>query len=1218
MFSFSSRWNPLSWFTRKPRPRPRRRAARLLMEILEDRCVPATYTVTGVGDAGTGAGLVGDLRYCISTADSDTTPAIIHFDSSLGGQTVTLGSSLNLDNTNGQPIEIDGPTSGITISGGGNTSNFSPFIVSTTATLNGLTIANGHNSDGGAIINQGTLTLTNCTLSDNSANTGGGILNAGTLTLTNCTLSNNSANFGGAVCNNDTLTLTNCTLSGNSAHFTGAGIFFNTAGSATLVNTIVANSTGSDLHGTFAGTNDIIDDGSGSGLTNPLNVNPQLSALGNYGGPTETFALLPGSPAIAAGTPIGAPATDQRSALRPLVPSIGAYEGADFIVTSTSNDSSVIGSLPYEVGQANLDTSGEQLTISFDATDFADPQTITLAATLDLTNTHAGDVIDVEGSTAGVTIDGNHAVQVFNVGAGTTAIFNNFTIAHGSSTNGGGIYNRGTLTLTSCTLSDNSVTGVGGAILNAGALTVSDCTLSGNSSGNAGGGIYYSRGTLTLTNCTLSGNTATNGGGIFSDQALTLANCTLTGNQASADAGGIYSLGSLMLTNSTLSGNSAQYSGGGITNVGTLTLTNCTLSGNSTTNSGGGGINNGGSLTLTNCTLSGNSAGTSGGGINNGGTLTVTNCTLSGNSAKTGGGIENEGGSATLINTIVANSTSGGDLGGSFTGTNDLIGDGSGSGLTSPLSGDPKLSALGYYGGPTETFALLPGSPALGAGTSTGAPTTDQRGAVRSNPPSIGDFEGVGYIVTNTSNDGSVTGSLPDEVSLANADTTGGQVTIAFDPTEFATSQIITLAATLDLDNTTAGDVIAIEGPRAGVTIDGNQAVQAFIVDHNTTAIFNNLTVAHGSATTNGGGIANSGTLTLTHCTLSDNSASDAGGGIINVGTLTLAYCTLSGNSASTNAGGIGNVGTLTLTDCTLSDNSATDNGGGIFNYRTLTLTNCTLSGNSASRDGGGINNTSTLTLTNCTLSGNSATSDGGGLNNTGTLTLTNCTLSGNSAQSGGGLFRQAGTATLINTIVANSTSGGDLAGTFTGTNDLIGDGSGFGLTSPLSGKPQLSVLGYYGGPTETFALMTGSPAIKAGGAVTTVATVDNDAHTITVATGTGGAIAVTPGTYYLLINSRVFTVTGVSGDTFTLNTTSGIRRRGRCLPGLRSARRGAARRHPISVRSRPRPSRLPAISATPSALPFTRLAWPSLPIHPPAPVARSCPMASPRTCPRD
>ena len=44
---------------------------------------------------------------------------------------------------------------------------------------------------------------------------------------------------------------------------------------------------------------------------------------------------------------------------------------------------------------------------------------------------------------------------------------------------------------------------------------------------------------------------------------------------------------------------------------------------------------------------------------------------------------------------------------------------------------DPKLGPLADNGGPTLTMALLPGSPAIDAGNTSLAPTTDQRGFPR-------------------------------------------------------------------------------------------------------------------------------------------------------------------------------------------------------------------------------------------------------------------------------------------------------------------------------------------------------------------------------------------------------------------------------------------------------------------------------------------------------
>ena len=128
---------------------------------------------------------------------------------------------------------------------------------------------------------------------------------------------------------------------------------------------------------------------------------------------------------------------------------------------------------------------------------------------------------------------------------------------------GGGIINYGTLTLTGCTLSGNSVTnvpGLGGAIYNAGTLTLSGCTVTGNSAQVQGGGIFNA-GMLTLTGSTVTRNSA-----VSSYRAI--------------EGGGIYNAGTLTLSGSTVSQNSG--SGAGIYNdySGVLTILSSTVKNN--------------------------------------------------------------------------------------------------------------------------------------------------------------------------------------------------------------------------------------------------------------------------------------------------------------------------------------------------------------------------------------------------------------------------------------------------------------------------------------------------------------------------------------------------------------------------------------------------------------------------------------------------------------
>jgi len=158
---------------------------------------------------------------------------------------------------------------------------------------------------------------------------------------------------------------------------------------------------------------------------------------------------------------------------------------------------------------------------------------------------------------------------------------------------------------------ENIEAGVDGVSVSGGNADVSSD--SSHSEKRVGGGIY-SRGTVTVTNSTLSGNSAIHGGGIINYGTLTVTNSTLSGNSASQKGGGILNAGTLTVTNSTLASNSAGDDGGGIRNYNgsTLTVTNSTLASNSAGDLGGGIINLG-ALTVTNSTLSGNSASGDGG-----------------------------------------------------------------------------------------------------------------------------------------------------------------------------------------------------------------------------------------------------------------------------------------------------------------------------------------------------------------------------------------------------------------------------------------------------------------------------------------------------------------------------------------------------------------------------------------------------------------------------
>ena len=178
--------------------RPVLRPVRPRLEELESRLAPAAFTVNTLADSpnGTGSGLVGDLRYCISQANFSG-PSTIQFDPSLGAGTVDLQFFTN------PPIgSFPGPTAlvvsgDVAIVGTGQTitrdaaaAAFRLFLVtgSGNLTLENLTLTNGlaQGGDGGG-------SQPGVTGGGGGAGLGGAVYNQGQLSLLACTLTGDQA-----------------------------------------------------------------------------------------------------------------------------------------------------------------------------------------------------------------------------------------------------------------------------------------------------------------------------------------------------------------------------------------------------------------------------------------------------------------------------------------------------------------------------------------------------------------------------------------------------------------------------------------------------------------------------------------------------------------------------------------------------------------------------------------------------------------------------------------------------------------------------------------------------------------------------------------------------------------------------------------------------------------------------------------------------------------
>ncbi|MHB8647692.1 MAG: choice-of-anchor Q domain-containing protein [Thermomicrobiales bacterium] len=782
--------------------------------------------------------------------------------------TIMLGSALPALAKN---VTISGPTSGPGVTVDGNHA-VQVLVVNSgvTASISNLTIANGNAGSGGGMDNLGGLTLTNVTLSGNSAGNGGGIYNdsSGALTLVNDTFSGNttSGNGGGIYNHGGTVTGTNCTLTANSAPTgSGGGIFmaFVIQG-LNLTNTIVAGNTGlggaSDIDGTLTANDH-----------NITNGDPLLAPLGNYGGPTQTVAPLPGSRAINAGTASGAPATDQRGMSRVGTVDIGAFESQGFTLVKTSGDGQSTGITTYfaplvvtVASSHNEPVNGGIVTFTgpgSGADITVDPQTVTIGATtsrqasitpranviaggpytitvattgttppsvaFSLTNapgpkptftvgttadhaagspaplsacmtannttcalrdaigyatsgvdtivfnaTGSGTItltngsltltasVTITGPTSGtaVAVSGNHAVRVFTIQSPIIVSISNMTIMNGSANVGGGIYNvSGTLILTNTVITGNAAiiaSDAGGIANYVGNLTVIDSTISNNTACN-GGGISNQNATMTIMSSTISDNTATcqgsgNGGGIFTINPIAVLDSTFVGNKAAGSDG----VGGAIFSESFAP------------------------------------------WPVTNCTIVGNTAATAGGGIFFQNNLTITNDIIAGNANTRAGTAPDD------VSSFFPLISNGYNLIGFAGNQAGYVG-------TDLLNVNPLAAPLGNYGGPTQTIALLPGSPAIDAGTATGAPATDQRGMSRVGTVDIGAFESQGFILARTSGDGQ---HVP--------------INTAFAPL------VVTVTANVTLEPVDGG-IVTFTGPTSGagivttpiaVTIAGGQA----------------------------------------------------------------------------------------------------------------------------------------------------------------------------------------------------------------------------------------------------------------------------------------------------------------------------------------------------------------------------------------------------------
>jgi hypothetical protein len=281
-------------------------------------------------------------------------------------------------------------------------------------------------------------------------------------------------------------------------------------------------------------------------------------------------------------------------------------------------------------------------------------------------------------------VDGNHIDRVFSIGILANVSISDMTITGGDATGG----------------NTSKEIDMGGGIFNTGTLTLDHVAVVGNHADGGGGIFSIPASYITISNSLIADNTAYEAGGIRFDGGGELINSTVTGNTLLPVPKESYLQDPKLAT--TLADELTGY-GGGID------------------------FRGGNNLDIINSTITDNHAIKGGGGLNSAQSYAaVTPATTIGITL--------------LLNTIIADNTS--NAGGNDCNVEDNIIQSEGHNLASDGScfltakGDlpdrnPLLGPLAYNGGPTETQALLPGSPAIGAGAAQGCPQADQRGVAR-------------------------------------------------------------------------------------------------------------------------------------------------------------------------------------------------------------------------------------------------------------------------------------------------------------------------------------------------------------------------------------------------------------------------------------------------------------------------------------------------------